>query len=37
VVFEFLFEALGEVILEAICFLGDACIQEFVRWVRELL
>ena len=37
VVFEFLLKALGELFLDAIRFLGDACVQEFVPWVREIL
>jgi hypothetical protein len=34
---EILLEFLGEFVLEGLCALGDACIHELVRWVRELI
>ena len=34
---EFFFELFGELLIEAICYLGDSCIQELAKWVREVL
>jgi len=34
---DFLLEAFGELLLDAILHLGDACIQEFIRWTKDVL
>jgi hypothetical protein len=34
---EFSLEAFGEILFEAICHMGDACIQELLKWTREVL
>jgi hypothetical protein len=35
--FEFILEFIGEFLLEALCHLGDSCIQELLRWTRDVL
>jgi hypothetical protein len=34
---EFLLEAFGELLFAAVWHMGDACIQELLRWTREVL
>jgi hypothetical protein len=34
--FDFLLEAFGELLLEALCHLGDVCVQELIRWTKDV-
>jgi hypothetical protein len=35
--FEFILEFIGEFLREAFCHFADGCIQELLRWTREVL
>ena len=34
---EFLFEAFGDLLFDMVWHFGDACVQELLRWTREVL
>jgi len=34
---EFILEFIGEFLLEIFCHMADSCIQELLRWTRDLL